>query len=116
MRPGVDQLPGTCCDYYSVQEGSALIAPDLGVLLATPDVPLVHIGGLNLWKYTTTREPTGTFYSWLTNNKWETNFPRYVGGLYEFRYHIEVLPLPLAAAEVAGECGRLNTPLVVCRH
>lgn len=24
VRPGIDQLPGTCCDYYAVQHGAAL--------------------------------------------------------------------------------------------
>jgi hypothetical protein len=115
LRPGMDQLPGTCCDYYLVQEGAALIGNDVSVLVATPDVPLVHIGGLNLWKYTTSRQPTGPLYSWMTNNKWECNFPRYIGSLFEFKYAIEVTRGAIDSSQVTSECRRLNTPFIVCR-
>ncbi|MCJ8010225.1 hypothetical protein MUG84_00530 [Paenibacillus sp. KQZ6P-2] len=90
IRPGIDQLPGTCCDYYSVQEGAALVGSGLGISLSTQDAPMVHIGKLRLWNYSEHIEPTGTLYSWLTNNKWDTNFKAACGGFYEFRYTVDV--------------------------
>jgi hypothetical protein len=35
-------------------------------------------------------DPTGTLYSWLCNNKWETNFRLDLAGFYESRYIIDV--------------------------
>ncbi|WP_239619287.1 hypothetical protein [Cohnella mopanensis] len=90
IRPGMDRLPGTCVDYFSVQGGAALVGNQVGVLLSILDAPMVHIGKLRLWDFTEHIEPTGTLYSWLTNNKWETNFKASCGGYYEFRYTIDV--------------------------
>ncbi|MEO1235628.1 MAG: hypothetical protein AAFX76_02445 [Planctomycetota bacterium] len=89
MRPGVDQLPRTCRDYYMVQEGALLKGSALSVAVNLIDTPLVHMGGLNLWTYTKAGDPgeaTGPLMSWQTNNKWETNFKGYCGGFYGFRY------------------------------
>lgn len=90
VRPGLDRLPGTCVDYFTVQAGAALTCEQVGVALSILDAPLVHIGRIRLWEYANYIEPTGTLYSWLTNNKWETNFKASCGGLYEFRYTFDI--------------------------
>lgn len=108
MRPGTDQLPGACCDYFCLQHGAALISPRAGVVIATLDAPLVHVGHLRLWEYNTTIQPVGALFSWLTNNKWETNFRILMGGAYEFRYRIE------AAASV-DRARELSYPSLVLR-
>lgn len=90
IRPCIDQLPGACCDYYSVQSGASLVGDDLGISVTTLDAPMVHIGKLRQWDYSDHIEPTGPLYSWLTNNKWDTNFKASSGGFYEFRYTIDV--------------------------
>ncbi|WP_188114755.1 hypothetical protein [Paenibacillus sp. B2(2019)] len=90
IRPCIDQLPNACGDYYSVQSGASLVGNDLGISITTLDAPMVHIGKLRLWDYTEQIEPTGPLYSWLTNNKWDTNFKASCGGFYEFRYTIDV--------------------------
>ncbi len=89
--PGVDQLPGACADYYLVQSGAALVGENGGVALTCLDAPLVHIGGLNLWKFSVSRGKAiqGPLYSWLTNNKWEVNFCGHCGGFLQFRYKID---------------------------
>ena len=51
---------------------------------------MVQLGKLRLWTYSTSIEPTGPLYSWLTNNKWETNFRLSCGGAYDFRYVIQM--------------------------
>lgn len=89
ILPGRDQLPGTCCDYYSVDRGAILSGDEEGIYVSTLDAPMVTIGGLKLWDFTTTINPTGNLYSWLCNNKWDTNFKADCGGFYEFRYIIE---------------------------
>jgi glycosyl hydrolase family 38 len=105
MRPGLDQLPDTCRDYYMVQEGALLSNGSTAIALGLIDAPLVHIGGTNLWDYNTQGEPTGPLLSWQTNNKWETNFKGYCGGFYGFRYRLEFgehLVNPQAAVDAIG--------------
>lgn len=88
FRPG-EQLPRGCCDYYPVLRGTVLSGRDCGVSVNTLDAPLVTVGGLKLWDYTREAQDSGPLYSWLTNNKWETNFRTHCAGCYEFRYVIE---------------------------
>lgn len=102
IKPGVDQLPGTCCDYYSVSHGARMTNGSFGIGLSLLDAPLMMINGLNLWNFSTEINPTGTMYSWLTNNKWETNFKVQCGGMYDFRYRLE-FGSGLADAEQAYE-------------
>jgi len=116
IRPGLDQLPGSCCDYYCLQAGAALVGKEGGVAWTTLDAPLVHVGKLRLWNYSTTIQPTGPVYSWLTNNKWETNFRLTCGGRYEFRYVIQVSHKFADAAEALSVCRAHTMPPVVVRH
>jgi hypothetical protein len=89
--PGKDQLPGACADYFMVQGGAALTGKDGGIAFTTYEAPMVHIGGLNLWKFNTANGEalTGPLYSWLTNNKWEVNFCGFCGGFFQFRYKLD---------------------------
>ncbi len=87
-RPST-QLPGTCSDYFPLHRGLALAGSQGGVAINTLDAPLMMIGGLKLWHYSTKAEDTGTAYSWLMNNKWETNFKAECSGCHESRYVLE---------------------------
>ena len=116
IRPGLDQLPGSCCDYYCLQAGAALVAKGGGVALTILDAPLVQIGKLKLWSYSTSIVPTGSLFSWLTNNKWETNFRLTCGGRYEFRYVLQVSPTFSDAREAIHVCQANSMPPVVVRH
>lgn len=89
VRPGLDQLPKTCCDHYLIQEGAVLSGTKEGIAVSSPDAPLIQLGHIRLWEYNKEIEPTGALYSWLTNNKWETNFKAACGGFYRFRYAVE---------------------------
>jgi hypothetical protein len=115
IRPGLDQLPGACCDYYCVQAGAALVGRHAGLAWTTLDAPLVHLGKPRLWNYSTRIEPRGPIYSWLTNNKWETNFRLFCGGRYEFRYVLEVSPTFTSAPRALAACQAHDLPPVVIR-
>jgi hypothetical protein len=115
IRPGLDQLPGACCDYYCIQHGAALAGKRNGVIYTTLDAPLIHLGKLRLWNYSTSIEPTGPIYSWLTNNKWETNFRISNGGAYEFRYVIEAGAAYADPARAMAQCRALSYPPLVAR-
>jgi hypothetical protein len=90
IRPGNDQIPGSCCDYYLLQDGAVCKSPNLSIRWTTLDAPLVHIGDMRLWQYNTFIKPHGALYSWVTNNKWDCNFPLDCGGNFEFRYILEL--------------------------
>ncbi|MFR0733200.1 MAG: hypothetical protein ACLSHU_02375 [Oscillospiraceae bacterium] len=44
FRPGVDQLPGTCMEYYMSDEGLAYLSPKGSALIAMRDTPLIYMG------------------------------------------------------------------------
>jgi hypothetical protein len=79
------------------------------------DAPLVQIGKPKLWNYSTSIEPTGPLFSWLTNNKWDTNFRLTCGGRYEFRYVLQVSPAFSDAREAIHVCQANSVPPVVVR-
>ncbi len=59
----------------------------LGVTVATPDAPLVEIGGINAespWMRSLPRSQT--FYSYVMNNYWHTNYKADQEGPVTFRY------------------------------
>lgn len=89
LKPG-EQLPDGCCDYYSVNRGMVLEGDRTGIAVNTLDSPMIMINGLKLWDYTKTADTSGPVYSWLSNNKWETNFRTQCAGYLESRYIIEI--------------------------
>jgi Glycosyl hydrolases family 38 N-terminal domain len=93
IRPLKDQIPGTLIDYYSIQDGIALISENYGIAISTPDANLIHIGDLefkkrNLNSPSVMPSCNQSIFSWLMTNYWETNFDADLGGFYEFRYSI----------------------------
>lgn len=91
FKPG-EQLPCGCCDYYSVNRGMVLSGDKTGVAINMLDTPLAMIGGLKLWDYTKEADVSGPVYSWISNNKWDTNFRSQCAGYLESRYVVEVMP------------------------
>lgn len=88
FRPG-EQLPHGCTDYYSVCRGAVLSGKRTQLSINTLDTPLLTINGLKLWDHTPEADTSGPVYSWLTNNKWETNFRVQCAGCLQSRYIIE---------------------------
>ena len=94
FRPGVDQIPGTCLEYWMTDEGVAYFGAEKTVQVYTPDVPLVYMGELQHHQIelcTGKPEDNGRdVYSWVMNNTWETNFKMDLSGFYEFQYRVEL--------------------------
>ncbi|QJD86840.1 glycoside hydrolase family 38 N-terminal domain-containing protein [Cohnella herbarum] len=92
VRPGIDQLPGTCLDFYALQEGFALLDEKEGIVIGVPDAPLLQTGPLTyetrLLNGQQGEERNHPLYSWPMTNYWETNFKATLGGFYEFRYNV----------------------------
>jgi alpha-mannosidase len=89
VRPHLDQLPGVCRDYFTVQGWVDFNNGDRGVTIATPDNPMVQLGAFgfahNRSTFTLER---AMLLGWTTNNYWETNFPAYQPGTVTARYHL----------------------------
>lgn len=95
MVPGVDQLPGSCMDYYTVQNwvdfaGGETAGEPWGVTVATPDNPMVQLGDFHFAHHqaSVTLERS-MLLAWLTNNYWETNFRAHQPGFITARYRIQ---------------------------
>jgi hypothetical protein len=94
VRPGVDQLPDSLTDFYTVQEGFALVGKNSGIAIASPDAPLLQLGALEHGPRLLMGAPELAArplhpYGWLMTNYWETNFDASLGGFHEFRYRVE---------------------------
>ncbi|MCP5526562.1 MAG: hypothetical protein H7A47_07120 [Verrucomicrobiales bacterium] len=123
VRPNVDQLPGSCFHWFTVQRWMDVSSADRGILWAPVDAPLVEIGGMtanlmgavgyNEWR--TNAMDSTTLYSWAQNNHWFTNYKADQPGVTTFRYAL----LPHAggyAPEAAARFGMATTrPLLVTR-
>ena len=98
MQPEVDQLPGSCKNWLTVGRWIDVSNNDYGVTWATLDAPLVQVGGVSallgsqsdpsVWRKHI--DKTQTFYSWVMNNHWGTNYRAYQEGPVEFRYALRV--------------------------
>jgi alpha-mannosidase len=90
VKPEEDQLSGSCKNFFSVQSFVDISNNDYGVTWATVDAPLMEIGDIHAeapWMKTI--EPSQTFYSYVMNNYWHTNFKAAQEGLVWFRYSIQ---------------------------
>ncbi|MHB9131240.1 MAG: glycoside hydrolase family 38 N-terminal domain-containing protein [Armatimonadota bacterium] len=93
MRPGHDQVPGTATDWHSVQHYFAVSGSQQTVVVASPDIPLVQVNGINTGQWQQTLpEANGTVMSWVMNNYWFTNFPAAQGGGFTWRYSLLAMP------------------------
>jgi alpha-mannosidase len=96
VQPEVDQLDGSCKNYFTVQRWVDVSNADYGVTWVTVDAPLVEVGAITTdpaavgWLKNI--EPSATLYSYVMNNYWETNYKAGQEGPTTFRYSI--LPHP----------------------
>lgn len=89
LLPGAEQLPGVCRDYFTVQNWVDFSNEHMGVTVATPDNPLVQLGGFqfaeNQYDFVLERP---MLLGWVTNNYWETNFRAHQPGRVYARYRV----------------------------
>ena len=95
FRPRVDQIPGTCTDYYETQNAVAWIRDESSLVVELPDAPMISMGSLLPHDIRLAGDPmqknTDRVYSWVMNNFWETNFKASLGGFYQFRYSLRLM-------------------------
>ena len=92
VRPRIDQIPGSCTDFYLMQNGMAYISKDSSLILATPDAPMISMGTIHAHPIKLSGEFEAKnidhVYSWIMNNFWETNFKATLGGFQEYSYSL----------------------------
>ena len=118
FRPRIDQIPGTCTDYYGIQNAVAWLEKERALVIETPDVPLISMGTLLPHDIRLAGDPmqknTDQVYSWVMNNFWETNFKVSLGGFHQYHYSLRLMdcagPADVFAAARADNTGTLCFP------
>jgi hypothetical protein len=89
VQPGKNQLEGTSSDWHTVQNFVSVRNPEVQIVLGSDEVPLVHLGGLNLgeFRYVAEVERPHVF-SWVMNNYWVTNFKASQEGEFKWSYFL----------------------------
>jgi alpha-mannosidase len=89
VRPDSDQLPGSCKNFFSVQSWVDVSNDQRGITWSSPDAPLIEIGTITAEKPWLKRtRSTQSFFSYVMNNYWHTNYKADQGGQTTFRYSI----------------------------
>ncbi|MBR3099059.1 MAG: glycosyl hydrolase [Clostridia bacterium] len=119
LRPGIDQLPGTCGEFWLLQSGAVRDNGKGSTVIAVRDTPLITLGlpeagPVRLCAGNDAEKNRAPLWSWVMNNFWETNFNVCLAGHYEFRYTVSLTDSG-DPAETFALCGALNEGFAVFR-
>lgn len=119
LEPEINQLAGSCKDFNCAQKWVDISNVKSGITWTTTDAPLIEIGelineelvnGYKQWKKKTTL--SNTFYSYVMNNYWHTNFKADQEG--EVTFHYSIFPHDAFNESDATKRGiETNQPLIV---
>lgn len=89
IEAGVDQIPGSSNDWYTVQNYASASNEDCQVVMCSREIPLMQFGAINTGRYEAGAVPQSTnMYSWPMNNYWVTNFNADQMGELQWTYDI----------------------------
>ena len=89
IEAGVDQIPGSSNDWYTVQNFATARADASQVIIGSQEIPLMQFGAINTGRYQAGAVPQSTnMYSWPMNNYWVTNFNADQMGEIQWSYFI----------------------------
>ncbi len=92
FKPGVEQIDGTCMEYYLLDTGVVYKGEKTNISINTLDVPMIYMGDLNhhpiMLCDKKEENNKRNVYSWIMNNIWETNFKMDLSGAAEFCYSL----------------------------
>lgn len=89
IEAGVDQIPGSSNDWYTVQNFATARNATSQVVMGSREIPLMQFGAINTGRYKAGAVPQSThMYSWPMNNYWVTNFNADQMGEMEWSYFI----------------------------
>ncbi|GAA4342212.1 hypothetical protein GCM10023087_01410 [Microbacterium rhizosphaerae] len=108
-----DQLPGSSRGWVTAEAVAMAWDDQSAVALLTPDAPLVQFGGFHFGPppdaIERTRHPL--LLSWISNNYWDTNFPRTQAGRLVLHYRLLTQDRPDHDA-VLRRVSDMRTPLL----
>lgn len=89
FRPFVDQLAGTCRDYFGIDSWVSYPADQGSRIWVSHDAPLVRFGQPRLqWNTASVPERPGRVYAMVFDNTWFTNFVGDSHGVFAFRFDL----------------------------
>lgn len=89
IEAGVDQIPGSSNDWYTVQNFATARSNASQVVMGSREIPLMQFGAINTGRYKAGAVPQSTnMYSWPMNNYWVTNFNADQMGEMQWSYFI----------------------------
>ncbi len=95
FRPGVEQIPGSCMEYYCISSGVVYQGGKSSYGIGILDCPMVYMGEMKHHPITLCDNKAENnkrdLYSWIMNNNWETNFSIDLSGITEYRYSLNLL-------------------------
>lgn len=113
IRPGLDQVSGSATDWHSLQEYFAVSGSNGTTVVASPDVPLVQVNGINTGRWQpAVPSHNGIVMSWVMNNYWFTNFPATQWGTVSYRYRIMSYTGAFDATRCQQFAGSMRQPLL----
>ena len=103
FKPGTEQIPGSCMEYYLVDNGLVYAGEKSAILIQQLDTALLYTGSLCYHPIQLCdNKPENNcrdVYSWVMNNIWETNFKLDLSGIGEYRYIVTKAPADEAARQ-----------------
>lgn len=99
VDPAKDQYAGAGHEWFTVQHWIAAQQDGVSAAILPLDAPLVTLGDINrgLWPEQFGQR-SGTVFSYIMNNYWDTNYRAQQGGRFQFRYVFTSAPSTDAAA------------------
>ncbi len=89
IQAGVDQIPGSSNDWYTVQNFATARNADYQIVMGSQEIPLMQFGAINTGRYQAGATPQSTqMYSWPMNNYWVTNFNADQMGEMQWSYFV----------------------------
>ncbi len=126
VDPAKDMYPGAGHEWFSVQHWVSAQENGVSATVMPLDASLVTLGDINRGAWPTEfGKRTGTIFSYVMNNYWDTNYRAGQGGHFHFRYIVTSAPstdpaklsrlgweevTPLEKDEVTSQDKALNLP------
>ncbi len=89
VQAEAQQLPNSCRDFYAIQNWVDLSNDQRGITVASPDAPIIHLGGFTNHKYMEHMQmEQPLLVGWPLNNHWFTNFCLSQSGWMRIRYRL----------------------------
>ncbi len=110
---GKDQLPGSTGDFQAIQGAVAIDSAAGSVLWASPDAPLVCVGGMFSMRWRTGRDRPERphLFSYAMHNTWPTNCPLWQTARSELRYAISATTERADASDIIAFGRDFASPL-----